>query len=175
MSDLALLLMPPAWPLFSLNPVVALPVPPHLLPLADVSGVGTRCWLLGGREWIWGQRLVSDKGAGAPSQWCQKIGVSRASEGLRTDSWSRAVVTAWVPGAGCWWGMSVCISPKPGVCVVHVSISANSMLELTVSRKSQVWAGAPGRQRIGHLQHPLAENEDIVVSLLLVVIYYYHL
>jgi len=61
------------------------------------------------------------------------------------------------------------------VCVggAHLSVAANSMLDLPATRKSQVWAGAPGRQRIHHLQHYLAENVALVVALLLVVIYDY--
>lgn len=130
LSDQALCLITPAWPVFSLNPVVALLAPPHSLSLAGMSAVGTRCWLLEGHGRIWGQALESDGGYRRLGWCCQELEPDR-SQGQQLVGW-------WTPLQPL--GQAQCVSPKKPM--------ADQVNEMSDGLHVGGWSGATVTARV---------------------------
>lgn len=148
LSDPALHLMTPAWPVFSLNHVVALSAPPHSLSLASVSAAGTRCWLLGVmsrfRVRDQHQTRVQVLQAGGVSRlgWARRVRVSAPAAGAGQQTQPRCLVLA----AGGLW-VSVC--PQ------------NHVWEgCTCANHSKLHAGPAGQQEVPGLGRGTAQAED---------------
>lgn len=81
--------------------------------------------------------------------------------------WSRAAHTAWDTAQCCSGGSggSICITSKTaGRGCPYVLLAAKSMLDLLMNRRCQIWAWAPGRQRMSHLENPSEENDSCFLT-----------